>query len=567
MTIPLRSEQRIDERSYLNTCGAASPSAVVIFVHGLFGESKDTWKDIATTLFTQPVLANVDYGFFGYDSPIVDFKSPRVVVEGLVLWCRTQLSKYPQIFFIAHSLGGVIVRGTCAMLISSDKAEDLKLLQQISRSFLIAPAVSVTWPVKVLSHLPFLSRLNSKFGYLNTKESVDGYNRAIARKESQRLVRPKFSIFVGDDDKLVSKPEAWALTPDDTYEGFVPGDHGTVKSGQTINSTLIRSITQQISVSLTDGRATIQNRLLREVQTLSRIQRAHGVQNNTGNETRPMAGDAVDVVVMSCSFTKRTDGNVNHPKRDQEPILDRDLWVSVLQMRMKVKQLIEEGRIEGIELKEGNRVARFQNNELILGPDFGGAMNERRFLPAYWRYAGRTYRATKDEWETFLDQPLRTRPDVLIMSGLYGLLPATEYIQNYDCHITDLDRDTGQTVREYWGSLMTDVLVARLEDLEHQGYRIGRVIDLLSEASYQAAINWQSIYPRWSVLHRVFEKRAGRDALGNLGVWVRKLISSPSTIKNVRAGEFYEDPDFTDPDRIAFETRLGESTLPVAREG
>ena len=41
---------------------------------------------------------------------------------------------------------------------------------------------------------------------------------------------------------------------------------------------------------------------------------------------------------------------------------------------------------------------------------------------------------------------------------------------------------------------------------EQQGTRIARIFDLLSERSYQETINWQKVYPRWAVLHRVCDE-------------------------------------------------------------
>jgi hypothetical protein len=172
----------------------------------------------------------------------------------------------------------------------------------------------------------------------------------------------------------------------------------------------------------------------------------------------------------------------------------------------------------------------------------------------------------EDEWRVFFARPAEERPDIVIMSGLYGLLPAEESIQNYDCHITDLDTQTGFTVRDYWGRILTDILISHLEWLEHEGWTIGRVFDLLSEHSYQTAIEWQAIYPRWSVMHRVFEHRAGRNALANMGRWFQTVVADPALIQGLVPDQLFDVPQFVDNDRMAFERRLGESPLTVTRE-
>jgi hypothetical protein len=47
---------------------------------------------------------------------------------------------------------------------------------------------------------------------------------------------------------------------------------------------------------------------------------------------------------------------------------------------------------------------------------------------------------------------------------------------------------------------------------------------------------------------------------------MRSIIQDPSTLNNIEADKFYSEFNFIGPDRIAFEVRLGESTLTVARE-
>ena len=161
---------------------------------------------------------------------------------------------------------------------------------------------------------------------------------------------------------------------------------------------------------------------------------------------------------------------------------------------------------------------------------------EKRYgLEAYARYKGRCYQAHENEW---LDMHRAAKhPQFLIMSGLYSLIPPTEYIQNYDVHLTDIDLSTGISLQTYWRDrdLMTQVLISHLEWLEREKGPIGHVIDALSELSYQETINWSLIDRRWNVLHRVFESSAGRTALGNLGVWLQDAIRNPLLIRSIQS--------------------------------
>ena len=174
------------------------------------------------------------------------------------------------------------------------------------------------------------------------------------------------------------------------------------------------------------------------------------------------------------------------------------------------------------------QIMGLQNRALTLGPDFGGAINEPKYLPAYWRYSGRTYQASRDDWNSFRSLPDSVRASILIMSGLYGLVPFDEFIQNYDCHITDTDVKMGQTVVTYWGATMTDILLSHCDRLEAAGTKVGPIVDLLSEKSYQLAIDWPRVYARYSVLHRVFQNKIDRDALVNIGIFLRTLLRDPT---------------------------------------
>jgi pimeloyl-ACP methyl ester carboxylesterase len=562
----------IDDHSYLVTYHRDYTKVVIVFVHGIFGHYKETWQNTPVQLMTSPILSHADWGSFGYGTSFIDFRDSNNLIEQLVLWARTHLARYEQIYFVAHSMGGLIVRNACAKLALSSKGEDHRLFSKVKQCFLIAVPVSGARAARILNYIPVLRQLNWRIPYLAqpevSRDSFKQYETAIRAAEKAGLVRPKFSLFVGTNDRVVASPDEWAVTKDDEYEGPIPGDHDTVKRDLDGNSTLIKRIVQIVNSHVLGDSETQRERLELESRMLARQKPQvieDGVAAAVKNSGRQIARD---VVLLSCSFQKRTDGELFHSKLGGVADFVKEPKVSdlALQTRVQMMSLIQRGRMEGTEFKEGNRLARNQNRELILGPDFGGAINEARYLPAYWRYSGRSYQATSDEWSAFLEYQEDSRPSVLIMSGLYGLLPFQEQIQNYDCHMTDTDTGTGQIVRDYWGTVITDVLISHLEWLEEKGWQVGRIVDLLSERSYQSAIDWQRVYPRWSVLHRVFEKHAGRNALANLGVFVRSVVQNPTKLRLIQPDQFIDELNFIQPDRIAFESRLQESRLSVTRE-
>ena len=277
-----------------------------------------------------------------------------------------------------------------------------------------------------------------------------------------------------------------------------------------------------------------------------------------------------DIVILSCSAHKRSDGETIHPRKGgvSEIIVDPEVAKRAIETRAETKDKIQKGLIDGTEFQEGNRAARPQNRDLVYGPDFGGKMNEPVYLPAFWRYMGRTYITSREEWEYFNKLGEDIKPSVLIISGLYGLIPVDEHIQNYDVHLTDRDQgsEPNRMVRDYWNPVVTEVLLSHFDWIEAGGWQLGTVVDLISERSYQLDIDWDQVYPRTRVLHRVFEQRAGRDALANIGILVRSIIRDPSRLSGLEADRFYDEPDFFNPDRVAFETSLDGSPLNVSRE-
>ena len=144
------------------------------------------------------------------------------------------------------------------------------------------------------------------------------------------------------------------------------------------------------------------------------------------------------------------------------PVLDEELRHAVFKQRVFIKELIESGRIRGDEFKEGNRRSRLQNKSLLLGPDFGGIDNAPRYLPAHRRYMGRAFRCSAHRVEKFFAVPVAQRPHILIVSGLYGMCEAEEFIQNYDCHLTDVETISGRPLQSYWQELLTPLLISHL---------------------------------------------------------------------------------------------------------
>ena len=216
--------------------------------------------------------------------------------------------------------------------------------------------------------------------------------------------------------------------------------------------------------------------------------------------------------------------------------------------------MIESGKLTGNEFDEGNRAYRQQNRKLVPGPDFGGVRNEEVYLPGYRRYCGRFYQATKDEWEQFYAITPSQRPAIFVVSGLYGLFSANQLIQNYDCHLSDIDKNTGKTIASYWQEILTKVLIARIQKLENDGFQTGTVYDFLCEPVYQQIFDWDTLKNNWPVRRLLFKNLSGREALDNSGVLLREIIKNPLQLANNTDDHYHQNNQFAVQDSFIYQS-------------
>lgn len=94
------------------------PDAVLVFVHGIFGDTIETWTSTNTTSFFDLIEAdsrigsNVDIFAFGYTSNMLRAGSLDIQEAANTLHARLQFHgvfDYPAIVFVTHSMGGLVV--------------------------------------------------------------------------------------------------------------------------------------------------------------------------------------------------------------------------------------------------------------------------------------------------------------------------------------------------------------------------------------------------------------------------------------------------------------------------
>ncbi len=112
----------------------ASNRQVIVFVHGVLGNSTETWTNPDSGAYF-PALLTQDHDFDGTDIFVVDYPSPRVgtslsideLAESLRLTLESnRVFDHSEVVIVAHSMGGLVTRAY--LLKYRDAAKKVKLL-------------------------------------------------------------------------------------------------------------------------------------------------------------------------------------------------------------------------------------------------------------------------------------------------------------------------------------------------------------------------------------------------------------------------------------------------------
>ena len=212
--------------------------------------------------------------------------------------------------------------------------------------------------------------------------------------------------------------------------------------------------------------------------------------------------------VVACSLTKATGGAETFAEEAGVAALAPTLAERLTARRDEVRQLVKDGETadwQGVPLKELE-----YNRSLTRGTEFGGRKSAA-YMPALERYEGRFFQALGDAGKAHC----LSNQNLLIVSGLYGLLSAKDPTQLYSCPLSAAVADIWQC-----DALLTDIVRTYVQRND-----ILRVFDLTAMDAYRRLVDWERVASDGiDVLHCFDSMAAGESALTAFGRLLRHLV-------------------------------------------
>jgi Peroxide stress protein YaaA/Thioesterase domain len=371
----------------------------------------------------------------------------------------------------------------------------------------------------------------------------EGYKKAVQVAKGRKVHRPKQLHVTMEDDKAIAAHVTSNYTEDDESAGVIPGTHTNFMTKPA-------------------DAAYVANVLLKIIRTRQNsLSRPHIVSSPDIKAQLPDR-----LLLIACSHTKRDEGDAFAGPMPAGWIAQESLRDRVIARRSYIYGILKDAKIEDGFERGGNRAHQAANRNLRHGPDFGGTNvpgEEGQYMVASRRYNGRIYNyITGHAWESYLQNQDQIR--VLIMSGLYGLLEPTEWIQNYDVHLTDTHKDSGVSISSNWSELYTECLESYVRSAYKQ--RTVKIFDFLGDHHYVNAIRWHTLPKECSVFHFASPTVDDVNLLAPAGTIINTIFLNPNRLEEfVREdqGTRYELAAFGESlpgsadMRFFFESRVG----------
>jgi pimeloyl-ACP methyl ester carboxylesterase len=191
LTVCSRAQNWSSESFYVRNDPAND--AVIIFVHGVTGNSKSTWTNDRTKRFwpdmltKDPAFDGTNVFVYGYDSPrLGDSLTIGELGENLRLVLSSDgIFKHRRIAFLMHSMGGLIVRSFLTEYAREDYVNHVKLLY-----FLATPTEG-----SALSGVFGLVSQNPQFGGMAPANRANKLGEEIRRWLAQKLTIASYCAY------------------------------------------------------------------------------------------------------------------------------------------------------------------------------------------------------------------------------------------------------------------------------------------------------------------------------------------------------------------------------------
>ena len=222
------------------------------------------------------------------------------------------------------------------------------------------------------------------------------------------------------------------------------------------------------------------------------------------------------VLAVTICSKEKTGGGISRysSSGSLKEVLPHDSWTRLVEARDSALGMLRDSQVRPVGMV--HRIGEIDvNRALRRGPDLGG-QDTGTYLPAVVRYAGGYYRALGDPTVRLRRVAERPVVDMLILSGLYGLVRPTELIQEYDYYACWDDR-----IYELWRdrSGATEALISYI-----QAVGAGLVLDLTGIDAYRALVRWQDLIAAGANVLRAEPSLAGDEGLDLLGLFTSEWL-------------------------------------------
>jgi pimeloyl-ACP methyl ester carboxylesterase len=516
--------------------GASYMPGLVLFVHGLFG-NRESWGAVPDFVRDSPLNSGFRVDLFEYDGKAISAANIGTSARLLLTALETRYADCDPIYLVGHSLGGLIARELCRILLNEDPDG---ILNRIGAVITVGtPLEGARRGNRLLRWIPFVTPKIDEI----TRNHFAPYRDAINKSMKRSARRPRQLHIEIESDRVIASQVAGHFTVDDVAAAVIPGSH-------------------QHFAENNDGAKYVADVLVTQIR---KSQNSLSRPNIPKTESMSARSLPDRLLLVACSHTKAPGGNVVANFDPAAWIPPPGLRQRVIDKRSYVFSLLNDAKLaDGFE-RGGNRKHQPANSDLIHGPDLGGLNatgHDGKYMAAWQRYGGRFYTAvSKDTWDNYNRN--RASVEVLIMSGLYGLLEPNEEIQNYDVHLTDTDINSGQSVSSMWQDLYTEMLNAYIQHA-YRGRKV-QIVNLLCDEHYVDAIVWHKLSTDCVVYHLASPTLSDVHLLPPAGRIFDALLRNPSRLEVLRLDEPQELSSFGIPPqglsdtKIVFDSRVGRS--------